>query len=128
MRPDYSQWEIGEQPQLAWPHRSSCAYVNYSQWEIGEQPQHQVNEIAALLDYSQWEIGEQPQLLTALLEICDIIANGRSGSNRNRVAAATERCFNYSQWEIGEQPQRSGSFPDSGSIIANGRSGSNRNV
>ena len=56
--------------------------------------------------YSRWEIGEQPQLVNGLNEEIGIIADGRSGSNRNITT----------------------DILDAMGIIADGRSGSNRNT
>ena len=37
--------------------------------------------------------------------ILKIIADGRSGRNRNRLEQLDNHRFDYSRWEIGEEPQ-----------------------
>ena len=64
------------------PH-NILARVNYSRWEIGEQPQPLPHNILARVNYSRWEIGEQPQQGWRTYGQGIIIADGRSGSNRN---------------------------------------------
>ena len=80
-----------------------CIYC--SRWEIGEQPQHLPIVGVLILHCSRWEIGEQPQLSAAMAEITKIVADGRSGSNRNSSSSAMAGRMNCSRWEIGEQPQ-----------------------
>ena len=77
-----------------------------SRWEIGEQPQHVEGIGDVDIDCSRWEIGEQPQLEAAAIQNAHIVADGRSGSNRN-VVRIVDRVHH---------------------IVADGRSGSNRNL
>ena len=76
-----------------------------SRWEIGEEPQPQSLDPIPHFDCSRWEIGEEPQLFPLCYRLLDIVADGRSGRNRNRRELA-QLC----------RP-----------IVADGRSGRNRN-
>ena len=80
-----SRWEIGEQPQLPSARSDPGAYC--SRWEIGEQPQPRGACDDDELDCSRWEIGEQPQHGLLEAKTSEIVADGRSGSNRNAVGA-----------------------------------------
>ena len=79
----YSRWEIGGKPQPAFV--VVAVWGNYSRWEIGGKPQRVFASYHH--DYSRWEIGGKPQL-RAFSILRAIIADGRSGANRNRPKEA----------------------------------------
>ena len=88
--------------------------LHFSRWEIGGQPQLGTFQYgrAALVDFSRWEIGGQPQRDSgADRSKVDphILADGRSGANRNNDAQ-------QERLDVREM------------ILADGRSGANRNI
>ncbi len=144
---NYSRWEIGGKPQRS--VYSTSFPSNYSRWEIGGKPQHDDVAFNFGLHYSRWEIGGKPQRRGVHVDVARIIADGRSGANRNGELSAPMEHPDYSRWEIGGKPQHIrqrkrhrnnysrweiGGKPQPGhvdlpgvSIIADGRSGANRN-
>ena len=99
-----SRWEIGGQPQrLVIP---IAPEEHCSRWEIGGQPQHTPECDECLGDCSRWEIGGQPQRVNLRGGRLCIVADGRSGGNRNILAPGIS----------------------SPRIVADGRSGGNRNT
>ena len=74
------------------------------------------------------EIGEEPQPVKHVARGSKIIADGRSGRNRNKPALWGVRVLDYSRWEIGEEPQHLARSYILRVIIADGRSGRNRNM
>ena len=121
---DYSRWEIGDKPQHE--RSTTASRNNYSRWEIGDKPQPFGAYADGYDDYSRWEIGDKPQPYPDRDLHSIIIADGRSGTNRNMGLAGslggliiadgrsgTNRntgplglCqVHYSRWEIGDKPQ-----------------------
>ena len=78
---DCSRWEIGEEPQL--PIALGLLISDCSRWEIGEEPQRVGVHPAHKVHCSRWEIGEEPQLDGPVCQTVEIVADGRSGRNRN---------------------------------------------
>ena len=57
--------------------------IDYSRWENGGQPQQGIPHSVQAKDYSRWENGGQPQQNARCLASVRIIADGRTGANRN---------------------------------------------
>ena len=78
----FSRWEIGEEPQQA--AAADDQRGHFSRWEIGEEPQLERSVNVQSVHFSRWEIGEEPQLMSSAVTGVGILADGRSGRNRNR--------------------------------------------
>ena len=81
----------------------------------------------ARLYYSRWEIGGKPQLTGAALALYKIIADGRSGANRNPAGEFSAKRMIIADGRSGANRNPSCRRVWRGEIIADGRSGANRN-
>ena len=78
-------------------------------------------------DYSRWEIGGQPQQLLIAIALASIIADGRSGANRNKTTTTNSKSLIIADGRSGANRNVRHNYDFRFLIIADGRSGANRN-